>query len=264
MLPLFAASILCLTTLYALRGGLVGQHRFLTIAGFDANAIMLGVAAVGAAVWFYGPMYGAAVIVSVMVHEFGHVAAFRICGHSDARFRLIPLMGGVAISDQIPASHEKQFFISLMGPGICIAPMVLASVMAEQPFIWDMSVDAAEFLYVFALVTGTINFFNLLPFWPLDGGRLLQVLCNTFWPQGTRQVTMAMSGAAIAVAIYTQSLGIAFFAILGVQSLMAGEQIARFQRPMTRTRGLIAAAAYLATLAAFGVTGWPLVSALFF
>ncbi len=264
MLPLLAATMLCLTTLYALRGGLVGEHRFLTIAGFDANAVMLGVAAVGAAVWFYGPMYGAAVIVSVMVHEFGHVAAFRVCGHSDARFRLIPLMGGVAISDQIPASYEKDFFITLMGPGICIAPMVLAVVIVQQDFIWEFSPDAAVFLSIFATVTGALNFFNLLPFWPLDGGRCLHVLCNTLWPGGARQVTMAMSGAAIAVAIYSQSLALVFFALLGVQSLFSAHQIARSQRPMTRTRGLLAAAAYFATLAAFGITGWPLMSALLF
>ena len=48
MLPLFVATMLCLTTLYALRGGLVGDGRVLTIAGFDTTALLMGVAAVGA------------------------------------------------------------------------------------------------------------------------------------------------------------------------------------------------------------------------
>jgi Zn-dependent protease len=263
MLPLFAATILCLTTLYALRGGLVGERGFLTIAGFDANALMLGVAAIGAAVWFFGPMYGAAIIVSVMVHEFGHVAAFRVCGHRDARFRLIPLLGGVAISNQVPASQEKDFFITLMGPGICIAPMVLAAVIVEQEYLWLYAPDIAVFLSVFAAVTGALNFFNLLPFWPLDGGRCLSVLCNTFWPGGTRQVTIAMSGALLALAIYSQSLVLIVFALLGAQSMFRAQQIARFQRPMAPTRATLAAAAYLATLTTFGLTGWPLLAGFF-
>jgi Zn-dependent protease len=258
MLPLFVAVMLCLTTLYALRDGLVGRGRMVTLAGFDTNALGLGVLAVGAAVYFFGPMYGAALILSVMIHEFGHVAAYRVCGHSDARFRLIPLIGGVAISNQLPASHEKDFFITLMGPGICIAPMVLAMTMLE--FDWAYDSQVADFLWTFAMVTGALNFFNLLPFWPLDGGRCLSVLSATFFPAFAHQVTIAMAAAAIVLAIYSQSMGLTFFALMGAQNLMRGQNITRFQRPMSMGRGAIAAAAYAATLAAFGLVGWPLLN----
>jgi Zn-dependent protease len=261
MLPLLAATILCLSTLHALRGGLVGNGRVVTVAGFDASGLLMGVLAVAAAAYFFGPMYGAALILSVMVHEFGHVAAYRVCGHADARFRLIPLIGGVAISSQMPASQEKNFFITLMGPGICVAPMVLA--IALQDIAWGYSPGAGEFLWIFATVTGALNFFNLLPFWPLDGGRCLAVLCNTFWPAGARQVTMAMAGAAIALAIYSQSIALTVFAVMGVQSLFTAQRITRLQRPMDKTRGALAAAAYLATLATFGLTGWPLLASFF-
>jgi Zn-dependent protease len=195
------------------------------------------------------------------VHEFGHVAAYRVCGHADARFRLIPLLGGVAISDQVPASHEKDFFITLMGPGICIAPMVLALALVDVAA--GYSADAADFLWIFATVTGALNFFNLLPFWPLDGGRCLAVLCNTFWPGGARQVTLAMSGALIALGIYSQNFILVAFALMGAQSLFAAEQIARFQRPMGKRRGALAAAAYVATVAVFGKVGWPLMTGFF-
>ncbi len=258
MLAIIAAIFLCLTTLYALRGGLVGNGRTSTIVGFDTTSLLMGVAAVGAAVYFFDPMYGIALILSVMVHEFGHVAAYRVCGHSDARFRLIPLIGGVAISNQMPASHEKDFFITLMGPGICLAPMALAMALLE--FGWDYDTGVPQFLWTFAIVTGALNFFNLLPFWPLDGGRCLSVLCHTFAPGLAQQVTIAMSAAAVVLAIYSQSMGMAFFALMGVQHLLRGGDISRFQRPMGKTRGLLAAAAYLATLATFGMVGWPLIT----
>ncbi|MFO1201099.1 MAG: M50 family metallopeptidase [Tabrizicola sp.] len=248
-------------TVYTLRGGLVGSRHVLTFAGFDMSALFLGLLAVGAAVYFFDPMYGAALILSVMVHEFGHVAAYRICGHSDARFRLIPLIGGVAISSQVPASQEKQFFISLMGPGICLAPMALA--MAIAYLDWPDYAPVADFLWVFATVTAAINFFNLLPFWPLDGGRCISILAHTFVPGLAGQVTMAMAASAIALAVYTQSMGMMFFAMMGAQSLIRGGDVASVQRPMSASRGLLCTAAYLATLAGFGTTGWPLLARFF-
>jgi Zn-dependent protease len=261
MLAVLIAVVLCVVTLYTLRGGLVGQRHVLTFAGFDLNALLLGLLAVGAAVYFFDPMYGVALVLSIMVHEFGHVAAYRICGHSDARFRLIPLIGGVAISSQVPASQEKQFFISLMGPGICLAPTALA--MALVYLDWPEYSAVADFLWIFATVTATINFFNLLPFWPLDGGRCIAILAHSFVPSFAGQVTMAMAAAAILLAVYTQSMGMVFFALMGAQSLIQGGDTARVQRPMGKRRGLLAAAAYLVTLAAFGLTGWPLLARFF-
>lgn len=261
MLAVALAAVLCLVTLYTLRGGLVGKGHVVTFAGFDSSALLMGVLAVAAAVYFFDPMYGLALVVSIMVHEFGHVAAYRVCGHSDARFRLIPLIGGVAISDQIPASHEKQFFISLMGPGICIAPMALAVALVYLD--WPEYSPIADFLWTFALVTGAINFFNLLPFWPLDGGRCISILANTFVPGFALQVTAAMAAAAIVLAVYTHSMGMTFFALMGAQNLLQGGDTARFQRPMSKMRGALAAAAYLAALGAFGLAGWPLLARFF-
>ena len=261
MLPSLFASFLCLITIYVLRGGFTANGRLLTLAGFDPNGLILGALAVGAAVFFYGPLFGLALILSVMLHEFGHVAAFRICGHSDARFRLIPMIGGVAISSQLPASQEKDFFITLMGPGICLAPMVLAFALLELD--WVAASQAGEFLCVFAIVTGAINFFNLLPFWPLDGGRCLAILIRIFLPGAARQATMAMAAAMIVLAIYSQSMAMLFFALMGAQSLILGGDVSGVQRPMSKPRGALAAAAYLATLAAFGLAGWPLLSDFF-
>jgi Zn-dependent protease len=258
MLPIVIAVIMCLSTLYALRGGLVGRHGFLTFAGFDINALGMGVLAIGAAAWFFGPLYGAALILSVMVHEFGHVAAYRVCGHSDARFRLIPLIGGVAISDQHPASQEKDFFITLLGPAICIAPMVLAYAVS-----WEYAETypyLVEFLWTFAMVTGALNFFNLMPFFPLDGGRCISILCNAFWPAGTQIITLAMSAAAVALAIHTGSFGLMFFALMGLQSLSYYQRLSQVQRPMEMPQAGLAVAAYVTTMATFGIIGWPLIT----
>ncbi len=261
MIYVLISLMLCGATLYALRGGLVGQDRFLTIAGFDTQSLGLGLLAIIAAGIYFGPLYGAAIILAVMIHEFGHVAAYRVCGHSDARFRLIPLLGGVAISNQVPFNQENDFFITLLGPGICIAPMLLALVASEY-LVFDSPVHV-EFLMIFAWVMGGLNFFNMLPFWPLDGGRCIAILCNSFAPGMVRTVTYAMSGLAVVIAVMMQAWFLLMFLVFSLQALQSAVRLTQVQRWMSRWRAALATAAYISTMAAFGHVGWPLISRLF-
>ncbi|SDX25469.1 metalloprotease [Litoreibacter albidus] len=247
MLTLLSAAVLCSLMVYTLRGGMVSD-RGLTIVGMDIEGLGMGVLAFVAAAWYFGPLYGVAIVLSVMIHEFGHVAAFRIAGHDDARFRLIPLMGGVAISDRAPETQAHDFFISLMGPGICLAPMALAYALSEV--VAPFAPDFAHFLWVFAIVTGALNFFNLMPFWPLDGGHCTRILTDTFAPGATRFVTLTMSAGLAALAVAMQSMALFFFAILGAQSLFSWSQTWVHRPAMTKSQGVIALGAYVFTAGA--------------
>ena len=247
MLELFGTIFLCAVMLRILRGGLVSNNG-LTIVGMDVEGLSMGALAFILSTVYFGPLYGIAIVLAVMIHEFGHVAAFRIAGHDDARFRLIPLMGGVAISDKRPDNQLSDFFITLMGPGISLAPLVAAMVMqqAVAPY-WP---EAADFLWTFAIVTGALNFFNLLPFWPLDGGRCVRIIADTFLPQLTKYIALAMSAGFAAAALSLQSIILFAFALIGAQTLFFEEpDEVRLDR-MTPLQGLLALGAYLFTLAA--------------
>ncbi len=235
----------------------MGRHG-ITIVGFETESLAMGVLAVIAAGYFFGPMYGVALILSVMIHEFGHVAAFRVAGHDDARFRLVPLMGGYAISNSLPATQKKDFFITLMGPGISVAPMVLAYAISK--YAYSFSPEVGEFFYIFASVTAVLNFLNLLPFWPLDGGRCLRTIAYTFWPAAANVLTVAMSAGLAAAAIYKHSLILFFIALMGAQSLMHADTLSRVQTRMNWKDGILAAAAYVFTAAAHLAGGWSLLS----
>ena len=264
MLYLVAALALCWATWKILQGGWQGQRGF-QIAGFDASAIGLGVLAVGAAMYFWGVLYGIALIVAVVIHEFGHVAAFRVCGHADARFRLIPLMGGVAISNTAPSRADKAFFITLMGPAINLAPMALCFAAAELIFESQAAAlfPVGGYLYIQAMVLAALNFFNLLPLWPLDGGKLTQRLVYTFAPSLTRQASITMTALAVGLCLLTQSFLLLFFVVMSWPGLMQSESLLRVQRPLTTEHGLLALAAYVTTAAAFLVAGHPLILGLF-
>jgi Zn-dependent protease len=237
-----------------LRGGFVlpGARGF-QLAGFDPNAAGLGALAIAVAVYYYGWIFGIALILAVVTHEYGHVVAYRVCGHSDARFRLIPLMGGVAISNRLPATQGNAFFIALMGPAICLAPMSLSFALANYAF--DLAPLTGAFLFAYGMVLASFNFFNLLPFWPLDGGRMVQILCQTYIPWATRQVSIAMTLIGAALALFTQSWFILLFILMSWGGLMQSEQILGLQRPMSKFHAFIGLGAYGFTAAAFYLGG---------
>ena len=246
----------CVLTAFGLRGGLSAPRP----TGADWEGRVLAILAFGAACVLFGPLYGSAIVLSVMLHEFGHVAAYRVIGHDDARFRLLPLMGGVAISDRLPDTEEESFFVSLMGPGICLAPMVLAYALHGP--VSGIDLRAGEFLWAFAITTGAMNFFNLLPLWPLDGGRCARNVVAAISPAAATQLSAIMAAALIAAAIAMQSVALVFFALMGAQSvLFAGGDFG--QRRMSPRRALLALSAWIAVTATFAVGGWPVISWLF-
>ena len=255
----YAAALAALTglTLHALRGGLRGA----TVTGFDPQSLGLGALAVLAAGWIWGPLFGAALIVAVVVHEFGHVAAHRVMGHADARFRLVPLMGGVTISDRLPATQAQDFFIVLLGPGISVAPMGLAY--ALSALTWDLSEGVSDFLYVLGIVMAVLNLFNLMPFWPLDGGRLLRILAYRLHPELARQLTFAMSAALGVWGLLSMSTLLVIFALLGATSAIQADGLARAQRAMEWRQWGWALTAYLACFAAHLAGAWGFIGGWF-
>lgn len=248
MLPLLFSLSLCAGTVLILRGSFSG-HRGLEVIGLDTQAMGMGLLAIVAAGVFWGPLYGAALILAVMLHEFGHVAAYRVCGHSDARFRLVPLLGGLAISSSLPASHDKDFFISLMGPAIGLAPMTLSFVLSNA--LYDQTPQLGDFLWTLGKVIAILNFFNLLPFWPLDGSKCLLLVFHTFFPSQTQNLSYVMSGAALAAGLYLQSIFLILFVLISVRGLLRSGTFLKIQHEMSKGRAVLCFACYIATLAAF-------------
>ncbi|HEX9858233.1 MAG TPA: hypothetical protein VGA75_07735, partial [Paracoccaceae bacterium] len=169
-----------------LRGGLGADGQSISLPEFDKDALKLGILAALLALNLLDLNYGLALIFAVITHEFGHVAASRFAGHRDAQFRLLPLFARRAISNQLPRSQESDFFITIMGAGISIAPMVTALVLAA--LTQDSLPMLSEPLRIFGSTMAALNFINLLPLWPLDGGRCLRMICQSLIPARTTDV----------------------------------------------------------------------------
>lgn len=253
-MALIPALGLFVLTYLVLKGGWTAPNRAFKIS-FSRDSIVLAVLSIAAAVWFFGPITGAALVLIIAIHEFGHVAAFRVCGHDDATFRLIPLMGGVASSRKSPDGPVHSFFISVMGPAICIAPTILALIAVYDN--WDLPPLVREFLWNFGIFSGAINFFNLLPIGPLDGGKISRILFEIFWPKAAKPFSLAMMGLALLIGIYLQSIFIIILTIMNLPHVMNPSDYVIVRKPSKR-QGLMMLAIYILCMVTLAWAGVPL------
>ncbi len=116
----------------------------------------------------FGWPFAAGLIVSLYIHEMGHVAALRHFGIRASLPMFLPGIGAVVRLQQHPASAVEDARVGLAGPlwGMGAA---IAAWLAFLGGGWPLLAAIARF-------GAWINLFNLLPIWQLDGGRAFRAL----------------------------------------------------------------------------------------
>lgn len=130
----------------------------------------------------FGWPFAAGLIVSVYIHEMGHVAALRRFGIRGSLPTFLPGIGAVVRLQQHPANAVEDARVGLAGPlwGMGAA---IAAWLAFLGGGWPLLAAIARF-------GAWINLFNLLPIWQLDGGRAFRALSR-----GQRIVAAVAMGA---------------------------------------------------------------------
>ncbi len=141
--------------------------------------------------------------VSILVHEMGHAVAARFYG-SPVSITLIAF-GGYAQYSNPPRSAVKRILISLAGPGagFGLLGLVVAVALASNGEIQNDYAEAAlRYLPFMNLVW---NLFNLLPIWPLDGGKVcreLFALAKLRNPDATvHRLSLVLAGTLAAIGV---------------------------------------------------------------
>ena len=114
--------------------------------------------------------------VSILVHELGHAIMFRRFGARWVEIMLIAF-GGLAAADRQPSSAWRRMVIALAGPvfGFALLFLVVAS---NFVYPWAMLSNPLQFTFFFLFSMNLFwNLINLLPIWPLDGGRVCREIC---------------------------------------------------------------------------------------
>jgi stage IV sporulation protein FB len=115
----------------------------------------------------------------VLAHEFGHVFAARGFGVKTPDVTLLPI-GGVARLERIPEEPGQEFVIAIAGPAVnvVIALALIAFAGADLSMRHLAAVESSQVSMVdrLASVNLFLALFNLIPAFPMDGGRILRSL----------------------------------------------------------------------------------------
>ena len=115
----------------------------------------------------------------VLLHEFGHIFTARAFGVTTPYVTLLPI-GGVAQLDRIPEEPGQEFLIAIAGPlvNVAIAIILVGVFGAELQAAAASSVDNTTIPLVnrLAAVNLFIALFNMIPAFPMDGGRVLRAV----------------------------------------------------------------------------------------
>lgn len=112
--------------------------------------------------------YIAAVLLVLLVHEFGHFFAMKLYNYQNVKLFIIPMLGAYVSGKKQSISQKQMSIILLAGPlpGLFIG----FGLYFLNKELHNESLKMLANTFIF------LNLFNLLPIYPLDGGRFLENL----------------------------------------------------------------------------------------
>ncbi|MBX0322783.1 site-2 protease family protein [Halomicroarcula sp. F13] len=166
------------------------------VGGLAGTTLDLARLQAGSTPWLVGTLAAVGLFVSVTLHELGHAwAAMRY----DLEVESITLwiLGGLASFKQMPREWNREFWIAVAGPitSILVGVVCYAGLLA-------LPASATVTLFVVGWLAVTNVFlavFNMLPAFPMDGGRVLRALLARSRPYASATRIAARIGTAFAV-----------------------------------------------------------------
>jgi Zn-dependent protease/CBS domain-containing protein len=158
--------------------------------------------------------YIVALFTIVVLHELGHALTARRYGIRTRDIILLPI-GGVARLERMPRNPRQELLVALAGPAVNVVLAILLYGIVRltgQPPVGDLydveiAMSPRALLYALAFVNVFIALFNMLPAFPMDGGRVLRAL-----------LAMRMSSYARATEVAAR-VGRVFALLLGIAGL---------------------------------------------
>ncbi|WP_371060163.1 site-2 protease family protein [Rhodosalinus sp. 5P4] len=149
-------------------------------------------------------LFVAALFACVVAHEFGHALTARRYGIRTPDITLLPI-GGLARLESMPEKPGQEILVALAGPAVNVAIWAILVVVlgAETDLekLAQIEHTTEGFLGRLALVNLFIAVFNLLPAFPMDGGRVFRATLSIFMDRVRATRVAATGGQVLAFAL---------------------------------------------------------------
>ncbi len=147
-------------------------------------------------------IYIAALFLSVLLHELGHAAVAKRYGIRTLEIVMFPI-GGLARLNRNPKAREE-LWIAVAGPlvNMLIAGVIFISLFRWGTILpWEQIVAASDGNLLQRIAVGNLilALFNLLPAYPMDGGRVLRSLLARFQSEDEATRMAARAGQVLAM-----------------------------------------------------------------
>ncbi|MDI3469632.1 MAG: hypothetical protein OJF62_001695 [Pseudolabrys sp.] len=172
----------------------------LTFLLFLAWIFAASYASAGPATAFDTVLFIVLLFLCVLLHEFGHIFTARAFGVTTPYVTLLPI-GGVAQLEHIPEKPSEEFLVAIAGPivNVVIAGMLmLAGAHIDSGASADVGNAQVSMIDRLAAVNLFIALFNLIPAFPMDGGRVLRAALASRMGYVRATETAAAIGQAVA------------------------------------------------------------------
>ncbi len=149
-----------------------------------------------------GILFTLVLFSTVVLHEFGHSLTARHYGIKTRDITLYPI-GGVARLERMPEKPAQEFWVAIAGPAvnIGIAAMLFTwqTVAAPLAALTGFSLTGGQFVEQLITVNIFLALFNLIPAFPMDGGRVLRSLLamRLEYPRATQIAAYIGQGMAV-------------------------------------------------------------------
>jgi Zn-dependent protease len=170
---------------------LLAKGKFLLLGLTKASTFLSMLAAFGVYWTAFGGWFALGLVLSIYIHEMGHVAALMRYGVAASAPLFLPGLGAVIRLNQSFTDPRQDARVGLAGPiwGLGAAAACAATYGVSHQPIWA----------ALARVGAWINLFNLMPIWQLDGGRAFRSLTRS-------QRWLAVTAIATAWAVTAEGL----------------------------------------------------------